>query len=97
MARGQLVAIELEALHRDPDRRLSPTPPRAPSSRPWRRASRGSRSWRSAPATADRDYLGRLASSEHASIFARSGELVQTFGHIARVIAEGGRGLRVLS
>jgi molecular chaperone DnaK (HSP70) len=46
---------------------------------------------------ADRDYLRRLASSEAASIFARSGELVQTFGHIARVIAEGGRGLRVLS
>jgi molecular chaperone DnaK (HSP70) len=46
---------------------------------------------------ADRDYLRRLASSEEASIFARSGELVQTFGHIARVIAEGGRGLRVLS
>jgi Mg-chelatase subunit ChlD len=46
---------------------------------------------------ADRDYLRRLASSEQASIFARSGELVQTFGHIARVIAEGGRGLRVIS
>jgi molecular chaperone DnaK len=46
---------------------------------------------------ADRDYLRRLASSEQASIFARSGELVSTFGHIARVIAEGGRGLRVLS
>jgi molecular chaperone DnaK len=46
---------------------------------------------------ADRDYLRRLASSEQASIFARSGELVQTFGHIARVIAEGGRALRVLS
>ena len=46
---------------------------------------------------ADRDYLRRLASSQQASIFARSGELVQTFGHIARVIAEGGRGLRVLS
>jgi molecular chaperone DnaK (HSP70) len=46
---------------------------------------------------ADREYLGRLASSERASIFARSGELVQTFGHIARMIAEGGRGLRVLS
>jgi molecular chaperone DnaK (HSP70) len=46
---------------------------------------------------ADRDYLRRLASSEAASIFARSGELVETFGHIARVIAEGGRGLRVLS
>ena len=44
---------------------------------------------------ADRDYLRRLASSEQASIFARSGELVQTFGHIARVIAEGGRRLRV--
>ncbi|QEH37939.1 Chaperone protein DnaK [Aquisphaera giovannonii] len=46
---------------------------------------------------ADREYLGRLASSERASIFARSGELVQAFGHIARMIAEGGRGLRVLS
>ena len=46
---------------------------------------------------ADRDYLSRLASSERASIFARSGELVQTFGHIARMIAEGGRGLRLLS
>jgi Mg-chelatase subunit ChlD len=45
---------------------------------------------------ADRDYLRRLASSEAASIFARRGELVQTFGHIARVIAEGGRGLRIL-
>jgi molecular chaperone DnaK len=45
---------------------------------------------------ADRDYLCRLASSEQASIFARSGELVSTFGHIARVIAEGGRGLRVM-
>jgi hypothetical protein len=46
---------------------------------------------------ADRDYLRRLASSEQASIFARSGELVQTFGHIARVIAEGGRALRIVS
>jgi molecular chaperone DnaK (HSP70)/uncharacterized protein YegL len=46
---------------------------------------------------ADREYLRRLASSEQASIFARSGELVQTFGHIARVIAEGGRALRVVS
>jgi molecular chaperone DnaK (HSP70) len=46
---------------------------------------------------ADRDYLRRVASSQQASIFARSGELVQTFGHIARVIAEGGRGLRVMS
>ncbi len=43
---------------------------------------------------ADRDYLRRLASTEEGSIFARSGELVQTFGHIARVIAEGGRALR---
>src|SRR4029077_5034576 len=39
------------------------------------------------------DSLPRLASGEQASIFARSGELVQTFGHIARVIAEGGRAL----
>jgi molecular chaperone DnaK (HSP70)/uncharacterized protein YegL len=46
---------------------------------------------------ADRDYLRRLASSEQASIFATSGELVRTFGHIARVIAEGGRALRVMS
>jgi molecular chaperone DnaK (HSP70) len=46
---------------------------------------------------ADREYLRRLASSDQASIFARSGELVQAFGHIARVIAEGGRALRVLS
>jgi uncharacterized protein YegL len=45
---------------------------------------------------ADRDYLRRLASSEQASIFAKSGELIGTFGHIARVIAEGGRSLRVL-
>ncbi|MDG3005562.1 Hsp70 family protein [Paludisphaera mucosa] len=46
---------------------------------------------------ADRDYLARLASSEAASIFVKGGELVQTFGHIARVIAEGGRSLRILS
>jgi molecular chaperone DnaK (HSP70) len=46
---------------------------------------------------ADRDYLRRLASSEQASIFARSGELVQAFGHIARIISEGGRGLRLMS
>jgi molecular chaperone DnaK len=46
---------------------------------------------------ADREYLSRLASSEHGSIFARSGELVQTFGHIARMIAERGRALRMLS
>jgi uncharacterized protein YegL len=46
---------------------------------------------------ADRDYLRRLASTEEGSIFARQGELVGTFGHIARVIAEGGRSLRKLS
>ncbi len=46
---------------------------------------------------ADRGYLRRLASSEEGSIFARQGELVQTFGHIARVIAEGGRALRKIS
>ena len=45
---------------------------------------------------ADRDYLRRLASTEAGSIFAHAGELVQTFGHIARVIAEGGRSLRTL-
>jgi len=43
---------------------------------------------------ADRDYLRRLSSTDAGTIFARSGELVGTFGHIARVIAEGGRGLR---
>jgi uncharacterized protein YegL len=46
---------------------------------------------------ADRDYLRRLASTEEGSIFAHAGELVQTFGHIARVISEGGRALRKLS
>ena len=46
---------------------------------------------------ADRDYLRRLASTESGSIFAHAGELVRTFGHIARVINEGGRGLRTLS
>ena len=45
---------------------------------------------------ADRDYLRRLASSEQASIFAKSGELVGTFGHIARVIAEGGAPARLV-
>lgn len=45
---------------------------------------------------ADLAYLRRLASTEAGSIFARQGELVQTFGHIARVIAEGGRALRRL-
>jgi molecular chaperone DnaK len=46
---------------------------------------------------ADREYLRRLASTDAGSIFARQGELVQTFGHIARVIAQGGRALRKLS
>ncbi len=45
---------------------------------------------------ADRDYLRRLASTEEGSIFARQGELVKTFGHIAKVISQGGRGLRKL-
>ncbi|MFO0956803.1 MAG: Hsp70 family protein [Isosphaeraceae bacterium] len=45
---------------------------------------------------ADLDYLRRLASTEEGSIFAQSGELVKTFGHIARAIAGGGRGLRRL-
>jgi molecular chaperone DnaK len=47
--------------------------------------------------SADRDYLTRIASTEAGSIFARHGELVTTFGHIARIIAEGGRGLRTMS
>jgi uncharacterized protein YegL len=46
---------------------------------------------------ADLDYLRRLASTEEGSIFARQGELVQTFGHIARMISQGGRSLRKLS
>jgi hypothetical protein len=46
---------------------------------------------------ADRDYLRRLASTEAGSIFAHAGELVQTFGHIALVISEGGRALRKLA
>ncbi len=46
---------------------------------------------------ADREYLKRLASTEAGSIFADRGELVGTFGHIARVIAEGGRGLRLVT
>jgi molecular chaperone DnaK len=45
---------------------------------------------------ADSDYLRRLASTEAGSIFAHAGELVRAFGHIARVINEGGRGLRTL-
>jgi molecular chaperone DnaK len=47
--------------------------------------------------SADLGYLRRLASTEEGSIFARQGELVGTFGHIAKVIAEGGRALRKLS
>ena len=46
---------------------------------------------------ADVEYLRRLSSTEAGTIFARQGELVGTFGHIARVIAEGGRTLRMLS
>ena len=46
---------------------------------------------------ADLAYLRRLASTEEGSIFARQGELVNAFGHIARIIAEGGRTLRKLS
>lgn len=45
---------------------------------------------------ADLSYLRRLASTEEGSIFARNGELVGTFGHIARMISEGGRSLRKL-
>ena len=47
--------------------------------------------------SADLEYLRRIASSESGSIFARHGELVTTFGSIARMIAEGGRGLRALT
>ena len=43
---------------------------------------------------ADLAYLRRLASTEEGSIFARRGELVGAFGHIARLIADGGRALR---
>jgi hypothetical protein len=46
---------------------------------------------------ADLEYHRRLASTEQGTIFAHAGELVQTFGHIARVLAEGGRGLQKLS
>jgi molecular chaperone DnaK len=46
---------------------------------------------------ADLGYLRRLASTEEGSIFANKGELVGAFGHIARIIAEGGRTLRKLS
>ena len=46
---------------------------------------------------ADLAYLRRLASTEEGSIFSREADLSTTFGHIARVIAEGGRSLRKLS
>jgi molecular chaperone DnaK len=45
---------------------------------------------------ADLGYLRRLASTEQGSIFARQGELVGAFGHIAKVISQGGRALRKL-
>ena len=45
---------------------------------------------------ADLAYLRRIASTEAGSIFADGGQLVATFGHIARMIAEGGRSLRRL-
>ncbi len=45
---------------------------------------------------ADLGYLQRLASTEAGSIFAKEGELVGAFGHIARMIAQGGRALRKL-
>ena len=45
---------------------------------------------------ADLDYLKRLSSTEAGSIFAGKGGLVGTFGHIARMIAQGGRSLRKL-
>jgi molecular chaperone DnaK (HSP70) len=46
---------------------------------------------------ADLDYLRRLSSTEQGSIFAGRGELVGAFGHIARMIGEGGGALRKLS
>ena len=46
---------------------------------------------------ADVDYLRRLSSTEAGTLFASQGELATTFGHIARVIAEGGRALRTVS
>jgi uncharacterized protein YegL len=46
---------------------------------------------------ADVEYLRRLSSTEEGTIFAKQGDLVRTFGHIARMIAEGGRALRVVS
>ena len=57
---------------------------------------RGSRSSRSASATPTVDYLRRLSSTEQARS-SPAGRARRTFGHIARVIAEGGRSLRTLS
>jgi molecular chaperone DnaK (HSP70) len=45
---------------------------------------------------ADREYLRRLSNTDEGAIFARQGELVQAFGHIARVIAAGGKALRIV-
>ena len=45
---------------------------------------------------ADRDYLRRIASTDEGSIFAPSGQVVAAFGHIARIIGSGGRGIRTL-
>ena len=39
---------------------------------------------------ADQDYLRLIASTDEGSIFAGRGELVSTFGHIAKILAEGG-------
>jgi molecular chaperone DnaK (HSP70) len=46
---------------------------------------------------ADREYLRLLASTDEGSIFTRERELVQTFGHIAKMISQGGRSLRKLA
>ena len=72
-----------------------PDAPEAPSRRPRRPKRQGIEIVAIGTGDADLDYLRRLSSTEEGSIFARRGELVQTFGHIARVIAEGGRALRV--
>ena len=96
LARERLNRLDRTRYIVDPDRRL----PRR------RRERRGG--GREGPRRGDRDrrhrhgrrrprYLRRLASTEEGSIFARQGELVGAFGHIARIIAEGGRGLRKLS
>lgn len=44
---------------------------------------------------ADQDYLRLIAGTDEGSIFARRGELVSTFGHIAKILSEGGRALRI--